>query len=117
MIAGKIDEQLKSLCLPSLPVQVFHKTTVFNGFQHVSVSDVQRIIVKMPVKTNPLDCVPIILVKSCSDIFGDLLSKFANLSFTVGVLIRTSYSHTQETVLLLTTLVTIDQVLEKLAKG
>jgi len=92
LISSKIDEQLKSLCLPSLPSQVFHKSTVFNGFKHVSVSDVQRIIAKIPaktssldcipialVKTSSLDCIPIALVKSCSNIFGDLLLKLATL--------------------------------------
>jgi Reverse transcriptase (RNA-dependent DNA polymerase) len=83
-IASKIDEQLKSLCLPHLSTQVFHKPPVFIGFKRVSVFDVQRIIAKMPAKTSPLDHIPITLVKSCSDIFGDLLSKLANLSFTEG---------------------------------
>ena len=84
-IASKIDEQLKSLCSPSLPSQDFHKPTVFNGFKQVSVLDVQRIIAKLSPKTSPLDCIPVTLVKSCSDIFSDLLSKLANLSFTEGI--------------------------------
>jgi len=52
--SSKIDEHLNSLCLPSLPSQVFHKPTVFNGFNHVSVYDVQCIIAKMPAKTSSL---------------------------------------------------------------
>jgi len=67
-------------------VSNFHKPTVFNGFNHVSVSDVQRIIAKMTAKTSSLDCIPITLVKSFNDIFGDLLSKLANLSFTEGII-------------------------------
>lgn len=45
-IASKIDKQLKSLCSPFLPSQVFHKL-VFNGLKNVSVLDVQRIIAKI----------------------------------------------------------------------
>jgi len=37
----------------------------------------------MPVKTSSLDCNPItLIVKSCSALFGDLMSKLAYLSFT-----------------------------------
>jgi len=32
-----------------------------------------------------LNCIPITLVKSCSNIFGVLLLKLANLSFTEGI--------------------------------
>jgi len=56
-ISSKTDEHFKSLCLLSLPSEVFHKITVFNGFNHVSVSDVQRIIEKMPAKTSSIDLI------------------------------------------------------------
>lgn len=64
---------------------MFHKSPVLNAFTHVTVSEVQRIIAKIPLTTSPLDCVPITLVESCSDIFRILLANPANLSFTKSV--------------------------------
>jgi len=49
------------------------------------VSDVQSIIAKMPAKTSSLDCIPITVVKSFCDIFGDLFLKLSNLLFTEGI--------------------------------
>jgi len=59
--------------------------TYLNAFKPVTVPEVQRIIAKILVKTSPLDCVPIILVKSCSDVFSVLLAHLTNLSFAEGV--------------------------------
>ena len=40
----------------------------------------------MPPKTSPLDyCyIPIVILKDCSDVFGPIIAKLANLSFTEG---------------------------------
>ena len=84
-IAHTINNQLSSLCLPLLPAQTFHKSPILNAFRPVTVSEVQRIIAKIPVKTSPLDCVPITLVKSCGDVFSVLLARLTNLSFAENV--------------------------------
>jgi hypothetical protein len=68
-----------------LPVQTFHISPILNAFRPVTVSEVQRSIAKIPVKTSPLDCVPITLVKSCSDVFSVLLAHLTNLSFAESV--------------------------------
>ena len=85
IIAHKIDEQLKSLPLPSLPIFNFVEPTAFEIFCVVTSSDVQRLIANCQSKSSPLDIIPVVLVKSCSDIFGVLLARLANMSFTEGV--------------------------------
>ena len=84
-IAGKIDEHLKSLSLPLLPHINFDEAVAFASFNHVSDVDVYKIISTCPVKTSPLDFIPITVVKSCSDIFSVLLARLANISFAEGV--------------------------------
>jgi len=59
--------------------------TYLNAFRPVTVSEVQRIIAKIPVKTSLLDCVPITLVKSCSDVFSVVSAYLTNLSFAESV--------------------------------
>src|SRR5258706_10615929 len=85
IIAHKIDEQLKLLPLPSLPIFNFVEPTAFEIFCVVTSSDVQRLIANCQSKSSPLDIIPVVLVKSCSDIFGVLLARLANMSFTEGV--------------------------------
>jgi len=51
----------------------------------VSVSEYSASLQKIKAKTSTLECIPVTLVKSCSDSFGDLLSKLADLSFTEGI--------------------------------
>ena len=64
---------------------MFHKSPILNAFRPVTVSEVPRVIAKIPVKTSPLDCVQITLVKSCSDVFSVLLVNLTNLSFAEGI--------------------------------
>ena len=84
-IASKIDEHLKLLPLPLLPHINFDEPVAFASFNHVSNDDVYKIISTCPVKTSPIDFIPITIVKSCTDIFSVLLARLANMSFVEGV--------------------------------
>ena len=57
---------------------------MFDGFRAVNVTDVQRLLIKMPAKSSPLDVVPTSLLKSCVDIFAVMITRLANLSFHEG---------------------------------
>jgi hypothetical protein len=64
-----------------LPAQTFYRSPILNAFR----PEVQRIIAKIPVKTSPLDCVPITLVKSSGDVVSVLLAHLTNLSFAENI--------------------------------
>jgi len=57
---------------------------MFDGFRAVNVTDVQRLLIKMPAKLSPLDVVPTSLLKLCLDIFAVLITRLANLSSCKG---------------------------------
>ena len=88
-IANKIDEQLNStvnsVCLPSLPSQVFHKPVflmVLNMYRCPMYSALMQ-----KCQRKPLHLIVSLshLLMSCSNICGDLLLKLANLSLTEGI--------------------------------
>ena len=49
-----------------------------------SVSEVSKLISKLPNKTSPLDYIHTPVLKSCSDVFSPLIAHLANLSFCGG---------------------------------
>jgi hypothetical protein len=84
-IASQIDDHLKPLSVPSSPHINFDEAVALASFNYVPNVDVYRIISSCPVKTSPLDFIPITIVKSCNDIFSVLLARSANISFAEGV--------------------------------
>ena len=46
--------------------------------------EVKKLSSGIPGKSCPLDFIPTSLIKSCSDVFSELISRLANLSFTEG---------------------------------
>jgi len=57
---------------------------MFDGFRAVNVTNVQRLLIKMPAQLSPLDVVPTSLLKSCVDILAVVITRLANLSFHEG---------------------------------
>ena len=58
-----------------------HSGPLVDDFRPVTTAEVQRLLVKMPSKSSPLDIVPTSLLKSCSDIFAVTIARVANLAF------------------------------------
>lgn len=65
-----------------IPTQV---PPLLSHFGLVTESDTLKVIKDCPLKTSPLDFMPISLIKDCSDIFAPLICRLANLSFTEGI--------------------------------
>ena len=53
-------------------------------FDSVDVTEVERIIQHLPVKTSPLDIIPTNIMKQCQTEFATAISNIANLSFRAG---------------------------------
>ena len=65
--------------LPSLHTQPAHQS-----FARVPSTEVQRLIASAPIKTSPLDRLPISAAKACSDEFSVVIAHIANTSFAYG---------------------------------
>ena len=50
----------------------------------VTPDEVKKLLSGIPGKSCPLDFIPTSLIKSCSGVFSELISRLANLSFTEG---------------------------------
>ena len=50
----------------------------------VTPDEVKKLLSSIPGKSCPLDFIPTSLIKSCSNVFSDIISTLANLSFTEG---------------------------------
>jgi hypothetical protein len=57
---------------------------VLDIFAEASVSEVSKLIAKLPNKTSPLDYIHTSVLKSCSDVITPLIVRLANLSFAEG---------------------------------
>ena len=73
------------LQLPSLAKFVHGKLIGLHQFAHVSDEEASRVKGNLPPKTSPLDYIPIVILKDCSDVFGSIITRLANLSFTEGM--------------------------------
>ena len=51
----------------------------------VTASEVEKLINSMPAKSSPLDFVPTVLLKRCSEVFSRIIARLANLSFSEGM--------------------------------
>ena len=60
------------------------KTIGVGQFAHVSGDKASRAIRYFPPETSPLDYIPISFLKDCNDVFGPIIARFADLSFTEG---------------------------------
>jgi len=100
-----------------------------NDFYPTTVSEVSKLLSRLPNKTSPLDYIHTSVLKSCSDAFAPLISHLANLSFAEGTF-PSSFKEAQVTPLLkktgldgddpanyrpISNLNTISKVIERLA--
>src|SRR5881296_1134558 len=100
-----------------------------NNFYPTTVSEVSKLLSRLPNKTSPLDYIHTSVLKSCSDAFAPLISHLANLSFAEGTF-PSSFKEAQVTPLLkktgldgddpanyrpISNLNTISKVIERLA--
>ena len=69
---------------PKQPSTSTKDNVLLNAFTETSVSEVSKLISKLPSKTSPLDYIHTSLLKSCSDVLSPLIAHLANLSFTEG---------------------------------
>jgi hypothetical protein len=66
----------------TIPTQV---PPLLSHFGLVTESDTLKVIKDCPLKTSPLDFMPISLIEDCSDIFAPLICRLVNLSFTEDI--------------------------------
>jgi len=57
---------------------------LFDSLTETTISEVSKLIAKLPNKTSPLDYVHTSVLKSCSDVITPLIVHLANLSFAEG---------------------------------
>ena len=83
-IGTKIYDFIASGTLPSLAKLDHGKPIGLGQFARVSNEEARRAIRNLPPKTSPLDYIPTVILKDCSDVFGPIIARIANLSFTEG---------------------------------
>ena len=79
-ILGKLS---KFTVAPQFPEQPYSGPQLEN-LSPVTPDEVKKLLSGIPGKSCPLDFIPTSLIKSCSDVFSELISRLANLSFTEG---------------------------------
>ena len=79
-ILGKLS---KFTVAPQFPKQPYSGPQLEN-LSPVTPDEVKKLLSGIPGKSCPLDFIPTSLIKSCSDVFSELISRLANLSFTEG---------------------------------
>ena len=80
-ILGKLN---KFTVAPQFPEQPYSGPQLEN-LSPVAPDEVKKLLSGIiPSKSCPLDFIPTSLIKSCSDVFSELISRLANLSFTEG---------------------------------
>ena len=62
-----------------------HFGQLFDSIPPVTIDEVLRLLHTLPAKSSSLDYISTALIKSCPVVFSELISRFANLSFTQGV--------------------------------
>ena len=55
-----------------------------DSLAETSVTEVAKLISRLPNKSSPLDYIHTSILKSCSDVFSPLIARLANLSFSEG---------------------------------
>ena len=79
-IRSELDSQYSDP--PSFAV---YEGPIFDKFEPVSVSDVQKLITEAPTKSCTLDPIPTSLTKQCLDTLGPLITSIINASLSTGV--------------------------------
>ena len=92
--------------LASLPPPLHHLadlpftgSSFLDNLQPVTKSEVLKLLQSTQPKSSQLDFIPTSLLKSCSDVFSDIICTLANLSFTQGCF-PSSFKHASVTPLL-----------------
>ena len=62
----------------------YHSGHKFDNIPPVTPDEVKKLLSSIPGKSCPLDFIPTSLIKSCSNVFCEIISTLANLSFTEG---------------------------------
>ena len=69
-------------------MQPFHEQeysgSKLDNLPPVTPDEVKKLLSSIPGKSCPLEFIPTSLIKSCSNVFSDIISTLANLSFTEG---------------------------------
>jgi len=61
-----------------------HVGLTLAAFRPVTTDEVCQLLSTMPSKSSPLDALPCLLMKSCTDVFVPVLARLANLLFQTG---------------------------------
>ena len=100
LLLAKIDslKQSIALTLASLTSLPYFHDNAFTGnpLTHISpvtVAEVVTIIKSIPNKSSPMDFIATSLLKSCHDVFSELVSRLANLSFNEDQFSSQNSSH------------------------
>jgi hypothetical protein len=75
---------LKSQHAPPPPLQQPNASTIFHQLELTLVSEVSKLIMRLPNITYPLDFIHTSIIKSCSDVMVPLIAQLVNLSFSEG---------------------------------
>ena len=62
----------------------FHVDQQLSSFTEVTIDKVRKLLTSMPANSSPVDFVPTSVIKACSELFAEIISKVANLSFGEG---------------------------------